>query len=63
MTSAFSWQNSVSLCPASFCIPRPNLLVTPGSSLLPTFEFQSKTINQQRYYESKLDGSETGRDP
>ena len=25
MTSAFSWQNSISLCPASFCIPRPNL--------------------------------------
>ena len=22
MTSAFSWQNSVILCPASFCIPR-----------------------------------------
>ena len=22
MTSAFSWQNSVSLCPASFCYPR-----------------------------------------
>ena len=21
MTSAFSWQNSISLCPASFCIP------------------------------------------
>ena len=30
MTSAFSWQNSVSLCPASFRIPRPNLPVTPG---------------------------------
>ena len=30
MTSAFSWQNSISLCPASFCTPRPNLLVTPG---------------------------------
>ena len=30
MTSAFSWQNSISLCPASFCIPRPNLPVTPG---------------------------------
>ena len=28
MTSAFSWQNSISLCPASFCIPRPNLPVT-----------------------------------
>ena len=30
MTSAFSQQNSISLCPASFCIPRPNLPVTPG---------------------------------
>ena len=29
MTSAFSWQNSVSLCPASFCTPKPNLPVTP----------------------------------
>ena len=38
--SAFSWQNSISLCPASFCTPRPNLLVTPGLSWLPTFEFQ-----------------------
>ena len=32
MTSAFSWQNSISLCPASFCTPRPNLPVTPGMS-------------------------------
>ena len=24
---AFSWQNSVTLCPASFCTPRPNLPV------------------------------------
>ena len=23
MTSAFSWENSTSLCPASFCTPRP----------------------------------------
>ena len=30
MTSAFSWQNSVSLCPASFCTPRPNFPVTAG---------------------------------
>ena len=36
MTSAFSWQNSISLCPASFRIPRPNLPVTPGTSSLPT---------------------------
>jgi len=40
MTSAFSWQNSISLCPASFPIPRPNLPVTPGVSSLPTFAFQ-----------------------
>ena len=39
MTSVFSWQNSVSLCPASFCTPRPNLLVTSGISWLPTFAF------------------------
>ena len=32
MTSVFSWQNSISLCPASFCIPRPNLPVTLGVS-------------------------------
>ena len=32
MASAFSWQNSVSLSPASVCTPRPNLLVTPGVS-------------------------------
>ena len=30
MTNAFSWQNSISLCPASFCTPRPNLPITPG---------------------------------
>ena len=28
MTSAFSWQNSINLSPASFCIPRPILPVS-----------------------------------
>ena len=32
VTSVFSWQNSVSLGPASFCTPKPNLPVTPGGS-------------------------------
>ena len=32
MTSVFSWQNSISLCPASFCTPMPHLPVTPGIS-------------------------------
>ena len=40
MTSVFSWQNSISLCPTSFYIPRPNVPVTPGVSWLPTFSFQ-----------------------
>ena len=44
MTSAFSWQNSVSLCPASCYPPRPNLPVTPSISWLPTFAFQSPTM-------------------
>ena len=32
MTNVFSWENSVSLCPASFCTPRQNLPVTPSIS-------------------------------
>ena len=34
-----SWQNSISLCPASFHIPRPNLPVNPGVFWLLTFPF------------------------
>jgi len=30
--SAFSWQNSICLCLASFCTPRPNLPLIPGIS-------------------------------
>ena len=41
MTSTFSWQKSVNLCPASFCTPRRNFPFTPGISWLPTFAFQS----------------------
>ena len=29
MTRAFSQENSISLCPAAFCTPRPNLPITP----------------------------------
>ena len=32
-------QNSVSLCPASFCTPRPYLPVTPGTSWLLVLHF------------------------
>ena len=49
MTSAFSWQNSISLCPASFCIPRPNLPVTPVVSWLPTFAFQSPIMKRTSF--------------
>ena len=46
MTSAFSWQNSISFSPASFCTPRPNLLVTQGVSWFPTFTFQSPIMKR-----------------
>ena len=49
MTSAFSWQNSFTLCPASFCTPRPNLPVTPGVSWLPTFAFQSPIMKRTSF--------------
>ena len=44
MTSAFSWQNSISLWPASFRIPRPNLPVTPGVSLEKAMAPHSSTL-------------------
>ena len=46
LTSAFSWQNSVSLWPASFWTPRLNLPITPGISWLPTFAFQSPLLKR-----------------
>ena len=49
MTSAFSWQYCISLCPASFHIPRPNLPVTPGVSWLPTFAFQSPIMKRTTF--------------
>ena len=41
-----SWQNSFSLCPASFCIPRAHLPLTPGISWLPNFALQSPMMKQ-----------------
>ena len=49
MTSVFSWQNSVSLCPASFCTPKPNLHVIPGISCHPTFAFQSPIMKRTSF--------------
>ena len=56
MTSAFSCQNSVSLWAASFCTPWPNLPVTPSSSWLPTFSFQSCTMKQHLFWVLVLEG-------
>ena len=39
----------ISLCPASFCIPRPNLPVTPGVYWLPTFAFQSPIMKRTSF--------------
>ena len=49
MTSAFSWQSSVGLCPASFCTPRLNLPITPGISCLSTFAFQSLIMQRTSF--------------
>ena len=49
MTIAFSWQNSISLCPASFCTPSPMLPVTLGISWLPTFAFQSPIMKRKSF--------------
>ena len=46
MTSAFSWQNFVSPCPASFCTPRPILPVIPGISWLSNFAFWSPMMKR-----------------
>ena len=56
MTSAFSCQNSISLCPTSFLIPRPNLPVTPGVSWLPTFAFQSPIMKRTSFGVLVLEG-------
>ena len=49
MTSVFSWQNYISLCPALFCSPRPNLPVTPDVSWFPTFAFQSPIVKRTSF--------------
>ena len=56
MISAFFWQNSVNLCPASFCSPRLNLPVTPRISWLRTFAFQSPTIKRTSFGVLVLEG-------
>ena len=68
MTSVVSWQNSVSLCPASFCTPRSNLPVTPDISWLPTLAFQSPIMKRtpflaassRRSYRSSQNHSTSG---
>ena len=56
MSSAFSWENSISLWPASFCTPRSNLPVTPCISWLPTFAFQSPMMKRASFLVLVLKG-------
>ena len=56
MTCALSWQNSVSLRPASFCTPRPNLPVTTSISWLPTFVVQSPMVKRTSFLVLVLEG-------
>ena len=50
------WQNSVSLCPASFCTPGSNVSITPGVRWLPTFAFQSSIMKRTYFWVLVLRG-------
>ena len=56
MTSAFSWQHSVRLCPASFCTPRPTLPVNTSISLLSTFALQVSMMKRTSLLVLVLEG-------
>ena len=43
-------KNSVSVCSASFYIPRQNLPVIPGISWLPTFAYQSPMMKMTSFF-------------
>ena len=47
MTSAFSWQNSISLHPASFCTPRPNLPLSYSRCFLTSYFCISVPYNEK----------------
>ena len=49
MTNAFSWQNPVSLCPASFCSTKPGMIkcVTVSSFIIP--HYYSPTLSWNAY--------------
>ena len=49
MINVFSWQNSISLCPASFCVPRPNLPITAGVPRLSSFAIQSPIMKRKSF--------------
>ena len=51
-----SFGKTVSLYPASFCIPRPNLPVTPGISWLPAFGFLYLMIERTSIFGLVLEG-------
>ena len=55
MTSVFSWQNSVSLYPASFFTPRPNLLIQVSLDFL-LFAFQSAMMKRHLFWVLVLEG-------
>ena len=56
MTIVFPWQNPISLCPASFRTPRPNLPVTPSVSWLPNFAFQFPIMKRTSFWVLVLKG-------
>ena len=61
MTRMFSWQNSISLYPASFCTLRPNLPIIPCISSLATFAFQPATMKMTSFLDVSQYASKFGK--
>ena len=61
MTSAFSWQNSVSLCPASFCTTRPGMIKCSTVSSFIMSHYYSPALSWNAYIFILFQGGRTQR--
>ena len=64
MTSAFSWQNSIILCPASFCIPRNGRDLTEAEDIKKRWqEYTEELYNKDLHDQDNHNGVITHLQP
>ena len=64
MTSAFSWQNSISLCPASFCTPRNGRDLTEAEDIKKRWqEYTEELYNKDLHDQDNHNGVITHLEP